>query len=127
MIERVETRLQCKHGQLRRQCEICERDAEIERLTAELDTIKRQASDATEFVLAGVNADLEMENRELRAERDALKDRLKIANQGFLEIAHAQECGPGWYTRGLNGMWQHVYMWVRRGLEATEPPQENGE
>lgn len=48
-----------------------------------------------------------------------LKKRLKTANQALLEIDHAQRVGPGWYTRGLDGMYQQVRMWVRRGLEAT--------
>jgi hypothetical protein len=31
--------MECKHGQLARSCEICERDAEIARLTAELAVV----------------------------------------------------------------------------------------
>jgi len=30
---------QCKHGSLRRSCEVCERDAEIERLRAEVERL----------------------------------------------------------------------------------------
>ena len=40
---------ECKHGSLRRSCEICDRDAEIERLRAELN----EAADATG--IAGVD------------------------------------------------------------------------
>ena len=47
--------------------------AEYDQLVAELDRIKRQAGDATEYVLAGINAGLTMENRELRAEVEALR------------------------------------------------------
>lgn len=50
---------------------------------------------------------------------DTLERGRETAHQGFLEVAHAQECGPGWYTKGESGMYQQVRMWVERGLEAT--------
>lgn len=45
---------------------------------------------------------------------------LQDINQAFLEIAHAQRNGPSWYTRGENGMYQQVSMWLSRGFDATE-------
>ena len=37
---------ECKHGSLRRSCEICERDVEIERLRAEVDRLERALNGA---------------------------------------------------------------------------------
>ena len=67
---------QCGHGHLRRVCEICQRDEEIEQLKAERDALKAAAEKGTEYVLAHINQDL-------RAERDALLaevERLKGVN-----------------------------------------------
>ena len=38
---------ECKHGSLRRSCEICERDVEIERLRAELATANKRIEELT--------------------------------------------------------------------------------
>lgn len=55
---------------------------------------------------------------------------LKVAQQSILEFRHAQECGPSWYTRGADGMYQQVSLWLRRGLEAVRgalgPYDDNG-
>ena len=48
-----------------------------------------------------------------------MRARLAVAHQALLEVRHAQECGPSWYTRGEDGLYQQVSMWVRKGLEAT--------
>lgn len=52
---------------------------------------------------------------------------LKTAHQALLEVAHAQDVGPEWYTRGASGLRQQVAMWVRRGLDALNKarPVEN--
>lgn len=47
-----------------------------------------------------------------------LEEALRVANQALLEVRHAQECGPEWYTRGASGLRSQVAMWVRRGLDA---------
>lgn len=47
-----------------------------------------------------------------------LRAALKVVHQSLLEFNHAQQCGPGWYTRGEHGMYQQVYMWLREGLDA---------
>lgn len=52
------------------------------------------------------------------AEIDRLRDALKTAQQALMEVQHAQECGPGWYTRGEQGMYQQTCTWVRKGLAA---------
>jgi len=43
---------------------------------------------------------------------------LKTAHQALLEVRHAQQVGPEWYTRGAGGLFQQVRMWVDRGLDA---------
>jgi len=40
---------QCKHGSLRRSCEICERDVEIERLRAENERQRRVLDEISWF------------------------------------------------------------------------------
>jgi hypothetical protein len=64
------------------------------------------------------------EIRELRAA-------LKVAQQALLEFNHAQECGPRWYTRGEDGMYAQVHMWLRKGLESVRaalgPYDDNGQ
>lgn len=64
-------------------------------------------------------------------EIDQLRAALKVAQQSLLEFSHAQECGPSWYTRGENGMYQQVNLWLRRGLEAVQgalgPYDDNGQ
>jgi hypothetical protein len=56
---------------------------------------------------------------------------LKVAQQSLIELSHAQEVGPSWYTRGENGMYQQVYTHLRRGLEAVQgalgPYDDNGQ
>lgn len=48
-----------------------------------------------------------------------LIEAIKTANQALAEVAHAQAVGPDWYTRGADGMRNHVSDWVRRGLKAS--------
>jgi len=56
---------------------------------------------------------------------------LKVAQQSLLEFSHAQECGPSWYTRGTNGMYQQVSLWFDRGLKVVQdalgPYDDNGQ
>lgn len=56
----------------------------------------------------------------MNEETKELIEALKIARQTILEVGHAQVQGPGWYTRGYDGMYQHVAMLIRRGLEAVK-------
>lgn len=64
-------------------------------------------------------------------EIEALRAALKVAQQSLLEFSHAQECGPSWYTRGENGMYQIVHRHLRLGLEAVRgalgPYDDNGQ
>lgn len=49
-----------------------------------------------------------------------LLDALEIAMQALREVDHAQQNGARWYTKGESGLYQHVRMWIRRGLEAGQ-------
>lgn len=60
------------------------------------------------------------------AERDeavaalaAMREALEVAAQAFLEFSHAQEVGPGWYTRGESGLRAQVSLWLGRGTKAV--------
>lgn len=53
------------------------------------------------------------------AEVERLREALKTTRQALMEVQHAQECGPGWYTRGEQGMYRQTQMWVRKGLAAA--------
>jgi hypothetical protein len=67
----------------------------------------------------------------LADEIETLRAALKVAQQSLLEFSHAQESGPSWYTRGENGMYSQVSLWLRRGLEAVQgalgPYDDNGQ
>ena len=43
---------------------------------------------------------------------------LRICRQALMEVAHAQQCGPAWYTKGEGGLYSQVRMWVDRGAKA---------
>jgi hypothetical protein len=64
-------------------------------------------------------------------EIESYRAAIKVAYQALLEFSHAQESGPGWYTRGQNGMYAQVRMWLDRGLEAVRgalgPYDERGQ
>jgi hypothetical protein len=64
-------------------------------------------------------------------ELESYRAALKVALQALLEFSHAQQSGPGWYTRGADGMYRQVRMWLDRGLEAVGialgPYDENGQ
>jgi hypothetical protein len=44
---------------------------------------------------------------------------LETIAQAFLEVQHAQSVGARWYTRGEQGLYGQVAMWVRKGQEAV--------
>ena len=44
---------------------------------------------------------------------------LKVVEQARLEVRHAKEVGPGWYTRGEHGMHRQVLMWDGKAGEAA--------
>ena len=64
-----------------------------------------------------------------------LESAIEVLRQTLLEVAHAQSAGPGWYTRGSDGLYQQISMWVRKGVEAIgsvdkargKPPPEKTE
>jgi len=49
-----------------------------------------------------------------------LLEALKVARQFVIEVAHAQDVGPGWYTKGEDGLYQQVRMWLRKANDAIE-------
>lgn len=61
-------------------------------------------------------------NKEMNIKR--LEESIAIINQAFLEIAHAQLNGPKWYTKGEDGLYQQVGMWVNRGFKAIDAARE---
>lgn len=48
-----------------------------------------------------------------------MSDNLKIIAQAFMEVQHAQHSGAQWYTRGEDGLYAQVAMWMRRGTGAV--------
>lgn len=53
-----------------------------------------------------------------------LREQMKVINQMILEVAHAQNAGPDWYSRGENGLRAQVRMWVERGHIAANKINE---
>lgn len=49
---------------------------------------------------------------------------IETIEQALLEIKHAREVGPGWYTRGAAGRYAQVSMWVHKAHEALEKLRE---
>ena len=72
---------ECKHGSLRRSCEICERDEEIDRLIAELSDNNGLSNDHIVLSTLTFNLDYPEGERRLRECLDAPK--LKSAVQEF--------------------------------------------
>ena len=50
---------------------------------------------------------------------DRLRAALELAEQALREVAGAQERGANWWTKGEPAMYQHIRMWVLKGLEAA--------
>lgn len=53
-----------------------------------------------------------------------LREQIKVMQQTLLEVSHAQHAGSDWYTRGENGLYQQVAMWVQRGQTAVNKATE---
>ena len=51
---------------------------------------------------------------------DAAWPDIKTMQQALLEIRHAQNAGPGWYTNGEPGLKKQVRLWLDKGLKASE-------
>jgi len=58
-------------------------------------------------------------NEEVKVE-DLLKV-IRVLRQTVMEVRHAQHNGPGWYTKGSNGLYMQVSMHLDRASEALEP------
>ena len=51
---------------------------------------------------------------------DAAWPDILTMQQALLEIRHAQNAGPGWYTNGEPGLKKQVRLWLDKGLKASE-------
>lgn len=49
-----------------------------------------------------------------------MDEQIKILRQMLLEVHHAQTAGPGWYTRGEDGLYQQVSMWIEKSRGALD-------
>ena len=58
--------------------------------------------------------------KRLEARVEQLEGALGVCRQFRLEVAHAMECGPGWYTRGEDGLRQQIRMWIDRAGKALQ-------
>jgi len=55
--------------------------------------------------------DVKQRLRKLEAVRE-------VSQHFLLEVSHAMQCGPGWYTHGENGLRKQIYMWIERERKA---------
>ena len=60
-----------------------------------------------------------MPNELTRAEVTVLRKSLTTLKQTLSEVHHAQSQGSNWYTRGHEGLYMQVSMWVRKGVDAV--------
>lgn len=57
---------------------------------------------------------------EQQSEIEKLRAALKVAQQSLIEVNHAQEAGPTWFTHRESALYRQVNHWLRRGLEAVK-------
>jgi len=62
--------------------------------------------------------DIVKEVEEQQARIAKLEDALTVCNQFMLEVSHAMQSGPSWYTKGTHGLRQQIYMWIERTRKA---------
>ena len=75
--------------------------------------------------LEGALRTVDLSNTRLHLENQRLEAALEVCNQMVLEVSHAQQCGPGWYTRGEDGLRAQVDMWVRKASTAIREALDN--
>lgn len=44
----------------------------------------------------------------------------KVSEQFMLEVSHAMQSGPSWYTKGEDGLRHQIYAWIERMRKALE-------
>lgn len=88
---------ECKHGSLARSCEICERDAEINRLRAELKDLRSMDSHAT-LTIDRLHADLAAKDAEIKRVTEMMNgfdfdcEELRAENKDLRSLdAHAEK------------------------------------
>ena len=67
----------------------------------------------------------ERTGKDLVDQVEKLEAAREVMKQTLLEITHAQQCGPGWYTRGASGLHQQVRMWINKANVAIKKTESN--
>ena len=49
-----------------------------------------------------------------------LEAAIDVLRQAVLEVRHAQNSGPNWYTKGSKGLYMQVSMWLNKADEALK-------
>ncbi len=85
---------------------------EVEKLRAENELWESRANSA----IKEFDAALE--------EIKKLREALELCNQFVLEVSHAMQSGPSWYTKGESGLRNQVHMWIDRAAKAIKAALE---
>lgn len=60
---------------------------------------------------------------DMRAAHDArvgeLLEALKVTRQALLEVGHARDVGPEWFTKGQSAHLAHIRHWFEKGCKAA--------
>jgi hypothetical protein len=64
------------------------------------------------------NMDERTNEEVLRDHIDKLNHVIKVQAQALAEVRHAQDSGSQWYTRGADGLFMQVRMWLDKASEA---------
>ena len=51
---------------------------------------------------------------------EKVREELKTINQAILEVAHAQQSGAEWYTKGSSGLYQQVRLWIGKASDSIK-------
>ena len=69
----------------------------------------------------GINEIEQAKEIERLTDENRRKDEaLTVLRQFMGEVAHAHQSGPGWYTRGEQGLRSHIWMWIDRAKKALD-------
>jgi predicted nuclease with TOPRIM domain len=90
----------------------------IAKLEAENAKLKEHIK-AMQETISGEALDMKEQNKRY-------KEALKTCNQFVLEVSHAMQCGPDWYTRGESGLRNQIQTWINKASEAVKVLDDNG-
>ena len=65
--------------------------------------------------LVDANNALAVENQQLKEQLRVRGKAIDVCRQFVLEVSHAMESGPGWYTKGENGLRREMHANLRWG------------